>query len=695
MPDESLHSLRSENERLSSENEELRLRLDEAEQTLEAIRTGEAESLIVEGPDGPRIFSLEGTDYSYRVLVEAMSEGAATISEDGTILFCNRRFAELLSAPLERLMGSAIQRFLPDHARDGFEAMVREANEGESRGEMELLGAGDQALPVFLSMSVIRDADRPRLCLVATDLRSQKRSEEVVAAERLARAVLEQAAEAIVVCDEQGRVIRVNGAARELSGSNALLASVDVGFPLVLDSSRPLAPETRVASRALRGEVLSSAPAWLLRSDGSKCHLIVSAAPLISDGDRIIGCVVTMTDISALKQKEEDLLGANLQLADADRRKDEYLAMLAHELRNPLAAIKSSLYIVDRAPPGGNQAKQALAVMERQIAQLERFVDDLLDVTRISHKKIQLKLERFDLNEVVKRTIEDYRPLFGKSGVRLDATFAPEPVIVSADWARIAQVVGNLLTNAAKFTESGGSTQVSVARDAKESQATIRVVDTGAGLAPELLPRLFEPFTQADRTLDRSKGGLGLGLALVKGLVEGHGGEVTAHSAGPGEGAAFSVCLPFDVAATEPEPFEPEPPHPEPPAATRRTRILVIDDDADAADSLRGVLELDDHEVEVAYDGPEGLEKARRFKPDIVFSDIGLPGMNGYEVARAFRSDETLKDVHLVALSGYGMPEDLERAASAGFERHLLKPASLKKIEAVVSEMSRSSMTDS
>jgi two-component system CheB/CheR fusion protein len=402
-----------------------------------------------------------------------------------------------------------------------------------------------------------------------------------------------------------------------------------------------------------------------------------------------------MTDVSALKQKEEDLLGANLQLADADRRKDEYLAMLSHELRNPLAAIKNSLYIVERAPPGGDQAMQAQAVMERQIAQLERFVDDLLDVTRISHKKIQLKLERFDLNEVVQRTVEDYRALFEKSEVRLDATFAPEPVIVSADWARIAQVVGNLLTNAAKFTARRGITQVSVARDAKESQATIRVADTGTGLAPEILPGLFEPFTQADGTLDRSKGGLGLGLALVRGLVEAHGGDVTAHSAGPGQGAEFIVCLPFDVAATEPEPPEPAPPEPAPSAATRRTRILVIEDKVDAAEALRLVLELDDHEVEVAYDGSEGLEKARRFKPDIVFCDIGLPGMNGYEVARAFRSDETLKDAHLVALTGYGRPEDLERAAGAGFERHILKPASVEKIEQVVSEMSRSSTTDS
>lgn len=679
MTDKSPTDLRAQNEELRSEVEALRLRLDEAEQTLEAIRTGQADSLIVEGPDGPRIFSLEGADHAYRALVEAMNEGAATLAEDGTILYCNARFAQMLDAPLERVMGSAILRFLPDRSRATFAALMREANEGASRGELELLSQAGEIVPAFLSVSVIQDTSARRLCLVAADLRAQKRNEEIVAAERLARSVLEQAAEGIVVCDEEGRVIRASSAATELCGSSPLLASFDAAFPVKLELSRTPGSEGTAASRALGGEVVRAAPAWMERKDGSRTHLVVSAAPLTDAGNRVIGCVITMTDISELKRAEGALREANLQLADGDRRKNEFLAMLSHELRNPLAPIKNSIYILERATPGGGQAKQAQSVIDRQVGQLSRLVDDLLDITRVSRNKVQLKLERLDLNEVVRCTVDDHRSLFTTNGVHLELTLEPRPVIVEADWARIAQVVGNLLSNAAKFTEKGGSARISVALDAVERQAIIRVADTGAGMSPEILAHLFQPFTQADRTLDRSKGGLGLGLALVKGLIEMHRGGVSAQSSGPGQGAEFVVRLPLDGAATLTEPV--------PATAMRRVRrVLIIEDNVDAADSLQAVLELEHHNVEVAYSGPEGLKKARQFKPDFVLCDIGLPGMDGYEVARAFRADEALKGTHLVALTGYTMPDDLERAAEAGFDRHLGKPPNIEKLEQLLAE---------
>ncbi len=678
MPDKLLKILRGHNERLVSENEALRARLEEAEQTLEAIRTGAAESIIVDGPDGPRIFSLEDADHSYRVLVEAMNEGAATLSEtDGTILYCNTRFAEMLGAPLERVMGNVISTFLAERSVAAFDALVREANGGESRGELELLGESGEVVPALVSMSVIYDDLRRRICVIATDLREQKRNEEIVAGGRLARSVLEQAAEAIVVCDQDGRVVRASSAATELCGGNPLLALFDAAFPVQLDLAHPSKPEGSPAARALRGEVVRAAPARCERKDGVTAHLVISAAPLTSGDGRIVGCVVTMTDITERKRAEEALSQANLKLAEADRRKNEFLAVLSHELRNPLAPIKSSLYILDRATPGGDQAKRAQAVIDRQVGQLARLVDDLLDITRVSHNKVQLTLERIDLNEVVRRTVDDHLSLFLRNEVRVDLSLASGPVIVRADWARIAQVVGNLLTNAAKFTGRDGMTRVSVTRDDQHGRALLRIVDTGAGVAPELLRHLFEPFIQADRTLHRSKGGLGLGLALVKSLVEMQGGQVTAHSAGLGQGTEMIVQLPLDVAEVSTTP--------ERPARPRRTgRILVIEDNIDAADSLREALELDAHRVEVAYNGPEGLRKAREFKPDLVLCDIGLPGMDGYEIARAFRSDEELKSVHLVALSGYAMPEDLKRAVGAGFERHLAKPPSLEMIEAAL-----------
>jgi CheY-like chemotaxis protein len=320
-------------------------------------------------------------------------------------------------------------------------------------------------------------------------------------------------------------------------------------------------------------------------------------------------------------------------------------------------------------------------VIERQVDQLAHLVDELLDVTRITRGKVRLRRERIELNELVRRTLDDHRSLFEEAELEVEAEPLPEHVFVDADWNRLAQSVGNLLLNAAKFTPPRGRVTVVLSVDDAARQAVLRVSDTGAGIAPELLPRLFEPFVQADATLDRSKGGLGLGLAVVKGLVEKHGGSVAARSDGPGRGAEFTMRLPLDVGV--------EPRRDAADVAVRELprRVLIIEDNRDAADTLQEVLELEGHEVAIAHSGPEGLAKARQFHPDLVFCDIGLPGMEGYEVARLFRADEELKHAHLVALSGYALPEDLRRAAEAGFDRHIAKPPTIAKISSAVREV--------
>ena len=373
-------------------------------------------------------------------------------------------------------------------------------------------------------------------------------------------------------------------------------------------------------------------------------------------------------------EMEHRLRTANAQLIEADQRKNEFLAMLSHELRNPLTPVRNSLYILEHSAPGGEQGKHALDVLGRQIGQLTRLVDDLLDVTRVSRNKIQLKRGPLEFGDLVRRTLDDHRSLFGDRKIAVETIFAPEPLPIHGDRDRLAQAIGNLLQNAAKFTPAGGRVKVSTMAIPSRGRVALRVSDDGAGMEPAILHRLFQPFMQAEATLDRSKGGLGLGLALVKGLVEMHGGEVCAHSDGPGKGSDFVVELPLDavVAAASPSPPRPE---------ARSRRVLVIEDNVDAADSLREVLEFDRHLVEVAYNGPDGLAKARQFRPEIVLCDIGLPGMDGYELARAFRADEMLKDVFLVALSGYALPEDLQRAWEAGFAKHLAKPPSMEKIE--------------
>jgi two-component system CheB/CheR fusion protein len=388
---------------------------------------------------------------------------------------------------------------------------------------------------------------------------------------------------------------------------------------------------------------------------------------------------VTFTDVTARRRAEAEreaseraLRESDERLQEADRRKDEFLATLSHELRNPLAPIQSSLYILDRAPPGSDRARRSLEVIRRQAGHLSRLVDDLLDVTRIARGKIRLQRDRVDLAEVVRRTVEDYRASFADGGVHFEARLAGRPLWAEADATRIAQVVGNLLGNALKFTPRGGKVELRLREE--DRSALLRVRDTGVGIAAADLGRLFEPFSQAEQTLDRTRGGLGLGLALVRGLVELHGGTASAASEGPGRGAEFTVRLPLA---------------PAPAAAASaprsrpggRCRVLVVEDDADAASSLAEVLELWGHEVRIAHDGPAALAAARTFRPEVVLCDLGLPGMSGHDVARAFRADPELREAHLVALSGYAQPEDVQRAAESGFEHHLAKPPSLEVLE--------------
>jgi two-component system CheB/CheR fusion protein len=380
-------------------------------------------------------------------------------------------------------------------------------------------------------------------------------------------------------------------------------------------------------------------------------------------------------DEAALRESEE-------KLREADVRKNEFLGVLSHELRNPLAPIRNSLYILGRTPPGSEQARRSLAVIERQVQQLARLTDDLLDVTRISRGKVRLQRERIDLSALVRRTAEDHRQLFVNEGIQLDVVVADDPVWVHADPTRIGQVIGNLLHNSAKFTPPGGSATLSL--DAGEGLASITVRDSGVGIAPDVLTRLFEPFVQADSTLDRSTGGLGLGLALVKGLVELHGGSVSARSDGIGKGATFVVELALDrrrSARLSPVAERP---------SEGARRVLLVEDNADAALSMKEALEMNGHEVDVAYSGPEGLDKARTFRPEVILCDIGLPTMNGFQVARALRADPQLEAIALIALSGYAQPEDIERSREAGFDLHLAKPVDVDMLQRMMAEVATS-----
>ncbi len=354
------------------------------------------------------------------------------------------------------------------------------------------------------------------------------------------------------------------------------------------------------------------------------------------------------------------------RLEDSDRRKDEFLAMLGHELRNPLAAIHNALHVLEHHPSREVAAKQP-QVIARQSLHLARLVDDLLDVSRVTMGKINLERVRVDLNDLAARCVQALMPLADEERHALTIAPAESELVVEGDQVRLEQVLANLVTNAIKYTPSGGRITVTVERDGACGRVSVR--DSGIGIPGDMLPRIFQLFTQLEQSLDRSRGGLGLGLSLCQSLVERHGGTIEARSDGPGCGSEFIVRLPLAAA-----PAALDARAPEPPSDMRPLRIAVIEDNDDARESTVAMLELHDHQVFAAADGVEGLELVLRQRPDVALVDIGLPRLNGYELARRVRASGEAYDPKLIAMTGYGQPEDKRRALECGFDAHVAKP---------------------
>jgi PAS domain S-box-containing protein len=407
----------------------------------------------------------------------------------------------------------------------------------------------------------------------------------------------------------------------------------------------------------------------VIRPDGSVRWVRDRSFPIRDRAGRVYRVAGIAEDVTDRRRFEEDL-------QDADRRKDDFLAMLAHEMRNPLAPVQTALDILKL--PGADAAvvAQARETMERQVEYMVRLVDDLLDVSRIMRGKIELRRARVDLAAAVARAVETSRPSIDAEVHRLTVAVAPEPLWVDGDLVRLAQVVSNLLNNAAKYTQRGGEIRLAVEREGDE--AVLRVHDTGVGIAPEVLPRIFDMFFQADRRTKNAQGGMGIGLTLVKSLVEMHGGRVDAHSDGPGKGSEFMVRLPLlkpsetgDRAGHDPSRRAQLDARAAPPASRR---VLVVDDNAPAAETLAIFLRLEGHDVTVAHDGQSALERAAAAAPEVALVDIGMPQMDGCELARRFRADPALRNMVLVALTGWGQDEDRRRTRDAGFDLHLVKP---------------------
>ena len=514
---------------------------------------------------------------------------------------------------------------------------------------------------------------------------AEKANAVVRESERRYREMVDALPAAVYTTDAQGRLTHANRAAIEFAGrtpdfeTDRWCLSHKMyrpdGTPLPHDQC-PMALALK-EGRAIRGEEVI-----VERPDGTRRLVEPYPTPLRNAQGQVVGGINMLVDITERSRLERKTQEQSAALTDLHRRKDEFLAMLSHELRNPLAPILNAVQLLGLAKDESRLQRKARTIIERQVTQLARLVDDLMEVSRITTGKVQLRRERLIVNGIVEHAIETVRPLVEQHQHELTVSLAPEPIWLDADAARLEQVLVNLLINAAKYTHEGGRIGISVEQEGHE--CVLRVRDTGVGIAPELLPHIFDLFTQAERSLARSQGGLGIGLALAQRLTILHGGKIEAHSV-LGEGSEFVVRLPVaptDAPQQSPSVLETSQP------ATCPLRVLVVDDNVDAAEALGMLLKEKGHDVRTAHDAPAALEAARDLRPNVVLLDIGLPGMDGYEVARTMRRQPTLKNVVLVALTGYGQEADRERSQAAGFDHYLVKPADFKKVQQILATVS-------
>ncbi len=618
--------------------------------------------------------SLRASEAEFRAVFEQSAVSMTQVcAQTGRFLRVNAKFCELTGYSAEELATMTPTRL--DIAEDlGADLkMIRSLLRGDVASydlEKRYLRKDGKVIWVHANATLVRDDDgRPKLTMgVIQDITERKRVEQALreSEERL-RAAAGAVSDLIWTNSAEGLM---QGEQREWQNFTGQSREDYQGYgwsqAVHPDDAKPTIDEWNRAVAEKRTFVFEHR---LRRRDGEWRLCSVRAVPISHADGTIREWVGVHRDITERKQQEEQLLQLAVELSEADRRKDEFLATLAHELRNPLAPIRNGLQLIKLA--GGNQAtiEQARSMMERQLTQMVRLVNDLMDVSRITRGALELRKERIQLAIVINSAVETSRPLIEQMGHDLTVTLPEHPIIVDADMTRMAQVFLNLLNNAAKYGDRGGSIQLNVELDG--SDAVVTVTDTGIGIAADQLPRIFEMFVQVDRSLDRSQGGLGIGLTLVKRLVEMHGGHVQARSEGPGKGSEFVVRLPIVIEASQPQ----VPSVNDEPSATKSSlRILIVDDNRDGANSLAEMLGIMGNDTRTAYDGQQGVDVAGEYRPDVILLDIGLPKLNGYEACRRIREQAWGKAVLLIAVTGWGQDKDRLRSHDAGFDHHLVKP---------------------
>jgi PAS domain S-box-containing protein len=567
----------------------------------------------------------------------------------------------------------------------------------------ELIAQDGTRRPIDDSGAPIRDraGDIAGVVLVFRDITQRREAERAIEeSHRFLVSSLDALTKQIAVLDETGTILLVNAAWSTVADTQAERGiDLRVGADYLAACARGGHGDTATGARLAAGlrELLDGRATHFETEyavegpTGCRWYLLRSSRFEFAGRCRL---VVSHEEFTARRRAEEGQARLIEELREADRRKDEFLAMLGHELRNPLAPVQNALLIIRDLPASDPVLVTTADMISRQVAHMVRLVDDLLDVSRLTSGKIELRKETEDLVTLVNRAIEMTRPFLEQRQHTLHLVLPAHPVIVEGDGVRLTQVVTNLLNNAAKFTAEGGTIWLSVEKN--ETSAQVRVRDNGSGINSRMLPRVFDVFVQGERALDRAQGGLGIGLTLVRRLVELHGGSVEARSEGLGRGSEFIVTLPLARSLPAPVPAAPQASiglHwqglASEASASPRRRVLVVDDHRDAADSLQMLLTLLGHEVAVAYNGPDALEKLADWKPEVIFLDLGLPGMTGYDVVQRIRNQPGLHDVFVVALTGYGTEQDRRRTAEAGFDQHLVKPPELTALRAVLARPHR------
>jgi len=671
-------------------------------------------------------------------IVESSEDAIVSKTLDGIILSWNASAARIFGYTAEEAIGQPITLIIPEEFRAEERQILARVSSGERVDHFDTirLTRDGRRIPVSLTVSPIRNADGVIVgaSKIARDISERARAEEALrSSESQLAAEAEALAKLTLASTRLWQSEELDDGLEEMLTAVLEMLGAHKGNVQLLEPDRE--ELTIVAQRGFDQEFLDRFRA-VSSIDGSACgramrtgeraiiedverdaayapfvdaarkagYRSVISTPLIRADGEIVGMVTAhfpephrptepqlrrldlycrqASDFVQRCGLERILRDSDTALRDADRRKDEFLALLAHELRNPLAPIRYALATTRKPGRTAEQQKQAEEVIERQVAHMSRLLDDLLDISRITRGTLELKKARTELTAVIGVAIEAARPILDAKRHALSLDLPKEAVRLDADAVRLAQVFSNLLINAAKYTDPGGRIQLRA--EARNGTVFVSVRDNGIGMEPQVIPRLFALFSQAHAAHERSEGGLGVGLALVRGLVELHGGSVEARSDGPGRGSEFIVRMPAEAAA----PAVVETPPTDLPAAGAQLRILVVDDNRDAADTCATLLELSGHEVQVAYNGERAFALAGRFQPHIALLDIGLPDISGYELARRIRSSPWGRDIGIVAMTGWGQDEDRRRAFESGFDQHLTKPVAADALEALVNGLS-------